>query len=226
MPCIEAPFPVRLLIAGGHGLVDDGVDAILSGDPRVVVEHHARSGVEAVHVVERLATHVVLVMLGSTMEAVDTIRALVQVEPHPAVLAVSQVVEGANVLSLLQAGAMGCLTAAASANELVAGVVAVSRGESVLSASITSQVMSYFSAPHRPATAGARDVTLHDTDIALLRLAGSGLENRAVALALGVDVRVVQRQLAHIYEVLGVGSRTQAVVTALKQGWLELRDIP
>ena len=58
----------------------------------------------------------------------------------------------------------------------------------------------------------------------MLRLAGQGLANKAIAAALGISDRTVQGHLANVYGKLGVASRTEAVTKALKLGWIVLED--
>jgi len=60
----------------------------------------------------------------------------------------------------------------------------------------------------------------------VLRLATRGLSNQEIANKLCLSLRTVQAHLGHIFNKLGVSSRTEAVVRALKEGWVTLEDIP
>jgi len=60
----------------------------------------------------------------------------------------------------------------------------------------------------------------------ILRLATTGLSNREIAEELCLSIRTVQGHLTHIFNKLQVGSRTEAVVRGLKEGWVTLEDVP
>ena len=63
-------------------------------------------------------------------------------------------------------------------------------------------------------------------EIEVLRLATQGLNNQEIADKLYLSLRTVQAHLGHIFNKLQVSSRTEAVVKALKEGWISLEDIP
>jgi len=103
---------------------------------------------------------------------------------------------------------------------------AVHAGESVLHPSIAKKVLNRFvSTGGKPQAAKPADV-LSDREKEILRLATKGLSNADIAKELYLSVRTVQGHLGHIFNKLQVGSRTEAVVRALKEGWVTLDDIP
>jgi NarL family two-component system response regulator LiaR len=67
---------------------------------------------------------------------------------------------------------------------------------------------------------------LSEREIEVLRLATRGLSNQDIASELCLSLRTVQAHLGHIFNKLQVSSRTEAVVRALKEGWITLEDIP
>jgi DNA-binding NarL/FixJ family response regulator len=66
------------------------------------------------------------------------------------------------------------------------------------------------------------DLTQREMDV--LRLAAKGMSNREIAQALVISVRTVQTHLNNIFNKIGVGSRTEAVIHALRKGWITLED--
>jgi len=60
----------------------------------------------------------------------------------------------------------------------------------------------------------------------VLRLAARGLSNQDIASELSLSIRTVQGHLGHIFNKLQASSRTEAVVRALKEGWVTLDDVP
>jgi DNA-binding NarL/FixJ family response regulator len=130
------------------------------------------------------------------------------------------------IFSLLEAGAAGYLLKSIRSRELVDAVRAVHAGESVLHPSIAKKVLNRFvSSGGKPQTAKPVDV-LSDREKEIVRLATKGLSNADIAKELCLSVRTVQGHLGHIFNKLQVGSRTEAVVRALKEGWVTLDDIP
>ena len=63
-----------------------------------------------------------------------------------------------------------------------------------------------------------------DRELAVLRLAASGLSNKEIALRLSLSVPTVKVHLVNMFTKMGVGSRTEAVVEAVRQGWIDVED--
>jgi DNA-binding NarL/FixJ family response regulator len=58
----------------------------------------------------------------------------------------------------------------------------------------------------------------------VLRLAAKGMTNQEIARDLVISVRTVQVHLSNVFSKMGVGSRTEAVLFALREGWITLED--
>ena len=71
-----------------------------------------------------------------------------------------------------------------------------------------------------------RSEILSEREVEVLKLATRGLSNQDIANELCLSLRTVQAHLGHIFNKLQVSSRTEAVVRALKEGWITLDDIP
>jgi NarL family two-component system response regulator LiaR len=96
----------------------------------------------------------------------------------------------------------------------------------VLHPSIAKKVLNRF-VPSGGKPQAAKPVeVLSDREKEIVRLATKGLSNADIAKELCLSVRTVQGHLGHIFNKLQVGSRTEAVVRALKEGWVTLDDIP
>jgi DNA-binding NarL/FixJ family response regulator len=79
-------------------------------------------------------------------------------------------------------------------------------------------------APGKPTTKQPLEL-LSDREMEVLRLAARGLSNQGIAKELVLSVRTVQGHLRHIFTKLQVSSRTEAVVHALREGWISLQDL-
>ncbi len=99
----------------------------------------------------------------------------------------------------------------------------VAGGGKLLDPAVAAKVMAQMSSG-KPAAAGDQVEPLSERELAVLRLAGQGLTNKAIGAALGISDRTVQGHMANLYGKLGVASRTEAVTKALKLGWIVLED--
>lgn len=217
---------IKILIADDHAVVREGTRQILQQEPDLEVVAEAGDGEEAVRLTG--ATRPDVAIMDVAMPRVDGIAATRQIKslyPDTAVLVLTAYDDDQFVFSLLEAGAAGYLLKTVRGRELVDAVRAVYAGESVLHPAVARKVLNRFV----PATGGARsrpaDV-LSERELEVLRLASRGLSNQEIADKLSLSLRTVQAHFSHIFNKLQVGSRTEAVVRALKEGWVTLNDVP
>ena len=195
------------------------------GDIEVVGE--AGDGEEAIKLAEELRPDVVIMDIA--MPRLDGIEATKRIKERCSlvtVLILSAYDDDQFVFSLLEAGAAGYLLKTVRSGELINAVRAVHGGESVLHPAVAKKVLNRF-VTGRDKAATARTVeVLSDREKEILRLATQGLSNAEIAKELCLSIRTVQGHLGHIFNKLQVSSRTEAVVRALKEGWVMLDDIP
>ncbi|MGE3857739.1 MAG: response regulator [Dehalococcoidia bacterium] len=221
----EAPdqAPIRVLIVDDHALVREGTRQLLELEDGLLVVGVAANGVEALRQVE--ATHPDVVLMDIEMPEMDGIEATARIaadHPETHVLALSAYDDDQYVERLIEAGATGYMLKDVRGGQLIDAIRTVHRGESVLHPSIARKVMRNLASPARhehPADG------LSEREIAVLRMAALGHGNDAIALDLGISVRTVQAHLSNIFDKMGVESRTQAVVEALKRRWIRLEEL-
>jgi DNA-binding NarL/FixJ family response regulator len=86
-------------------------------------------------------------------------------------------------------------------------------------------VINRFAQPERKAkTVHIALDQLTEREVEVLKLAAKGMSNRGIAEELIISDRTVQTHLTNIFNKMGVGSRTEAVVHALRRGWITLED--
>jgi DNA-binding NarL/FixJ family response regulator len=202
-----------LLIVDDHPIVRDGLRGVFAGDDEFTVVGEAGDGAEAIRLAQRVDVDVVLMDLRMPgmggVEAIERLREL----GHPArVLVLTTYDTDRDVLPAIKAGATGYLLKDAPRNELIRGVRAAHRGESVLAPAVAGALMGLV---------GARGPgTLSPRELEVLRLVAAGGTNQSVARQLFVSEATIKTHLLHLYTKLGVRDRAAAVATAYERGLL------
>jgi len=218
---------IKVLIADDHAVVREGTRQILEQEPDLEVVAEAGDGEEATKLAGIHKPDVAIIDVA--MPKVDGIAATKQIKilyPNTAVLILTAYDDDQFVFSLLEAGAAGYLLKSVRGRELVDAVRAVHAGESVLHPAVARKVLNRFvPAPGKPARQKATEA-LSERELDVLKLATRGLSNQDIADKLCLSLRTVQAHFSHIFNKLQVSSRTEAVVRALKEGWVALDDVP
>ncbi len=216
---------IRVVMADDHALVREGIRNVLNRHPDIEVIAEASDGREAVALTLELRPDVVLMDIAMPeVNGIEATRQIKEQSPETVILVLTAYDDDRYVFALLEAGAAGYLLKNAHGDELVSAIREVHAGESILSPSVARKVLGKFIGSRGDGPAGEA-ATLTEREIEILRLAAAGLPNKAIAEELSVSPRTVQLHLAHVFQKLGVASRTEAVVTGLKRGWLHLEEI-
>ncbi len=218
---------IRILIADDHAVVREGTKQIVTQEPDLEVVAEAADGEEAVKKVGTTRPDVVI--MDVAMPKVDGISATKQIKsfyPKTAVLVLSAYDDDQFVFSLLEAGAAGYLLKSIRGHELVQAIRAVHAGESVLHPTVARKVLNRFVPASGKSSRQKPNEILSERELDVLKLASQGLSNQEIADKLCLSLRTVQAHFSHIFNKLQVSSRTEAVVRALKEGWVTLSDVP
>ncbi len=214
---------IKILIADDHAVVREGTRRILEQEEDLEVVAEAGDGEEAVRQATRLKPDVAIIDVA--MPKLDGIEATKQIKsacPAITVLILSAYDDDQFVFSLLEAGAAGYLLKSVRGSELVDAVRAVQAGESVLHPSIARKVLNRFARISGEPKEKEPTEVLSEREMDVLRLVTKGLSNKDIAEELCLSIRTVQGHLGNIFNKLQVGSRTEAVVRALKEGWVTI----
>ncbi len=219
----EQEHVIRILLVDDHALVREGTRRLIETESDVVVVAEASSGEEAIEIARKLLPDIAVMDIAMPgMGGIEATRALKKDCPETAVLVLSAYDDEPYLLALLDAGAAGFLLKNIHGEELIKAIRAVARGESVLQPSIAEKMMRRLSA--HPDIVPHQVNLLSEREFAVLRLAARGLLNKEIAARMGLSIRTVHSHLANIFMKMHVGSRTEAVLLALRQGMISLQD--
>ncbi len=218
---------IRIIFAEDHVLVREGTRQLLDRHEDLEVVGEAADGVEAVELVRRLSPDLAILDIAMPrMGGIEATKRIKALAPKTSVLILSAYDDDQYVFALLEAGAAGYLLKDVSADELVRAIRAVHAGEPVLHPAIARKVLARFAEKKQQASEqSAGGGALSAREIEVLRLAAKGMTNAAIAQELALSTRTVQVHLTHIFAKLGVASRTEAVIVALRRGWFSLEEL-
>ena len=217
---------IRVIIADDHALFREGTRNLIEQEADLEVVGEASDGEEAVELVTRLQPHVVLMDIA--MPRVNGIEATRQIKArHPAVavLILTAYDNDQYIVALLEAGAAGYLLKNVSGKELVNAIRAVYAGEAVLHPAIARKVLDRLTTSGHEMGGAVSPQDLSEREMEVLKLAATGISNQEIAKRLFLSRRTVQAHLVNIFRKLDVGSRTEAILQALRRGWFSLDDL-
>jgi DNA-binding NarL/FixJ family response regulator len=211
---------IRILVVDDHQVVRRGLRAFLDGETDLEVVGEAGDGREALDVLARLAAderRPDVVLMDLQMQPVDGIEATQEIRARHddvEIVAVTSVVEEERVLAALDAGASGYVLKDAEPDEVAAAVRAAHRGELQLDAAVARRLMASLRAPQRQDPVGE----LTDREREILRLVAAGKANKEIAAELFISERTARTHVSNILRKLGLASRTQAALWAVREG--------
>jgi two-component system NarL family response regulator len=217
MPSAEAA-PVTatrragVLLVDDHALLRTGVANIINQEADLQVVAEAGNGVEALEAYDRVKPDVTLLDLRMpVMEGVEVVHRLRERDPRARVIVLTTYDTDEEISRALRAGAKAYVLKDISADGLVACIRDVLAGKTYLAPAAAAKL--------------AEDVTrvqLTPRELASLRLMADGKSNKEIANELGISDRTVKTHLGHLFEKLGVTSRTEAVKIATRRGLVRL----
>jgi two-component system NarL family response regulator len=215
LPPDRAPAPAAkasVLVVDDHALLRTGVANIINqeADLRVVAE--AGNGLEAVEAFERHRPDVTLLDLRMpVMEGVEVVRRIRERDPQARVIVLTTYDTDDEIARALKAGAKAYVLKDISADDLVGCIREVLAGKTYLAPAAAAKLAE-----------GVTRVQLTPREMAALRLMADGKANKEIAGALGISDRTVKTHLGHLFEKLGVTSRTEAIKVATRRGLVRL----
>jgi two-component system NarL family response regulator len=217
---------LRVLIVDDHALFRRGLQMVLKQEEDLEVVGEAGDGHEAVQKAQELMPDVILMDVRmprrSGIEATQQIK---DVLPHVKILMLTISDEEADLYDAIKAGASGYLLKEISIDEVADAIRSVWAGQSRISPSMASKLLTEFAAISKRADESQRlpAPRLTDREMEVLKLVAQGLNNRDIAKELFISENTVKNHIRNILEKLHLHSRMEAVVYAVREKLLEIK---
>lgn len=205
---------IRIVIADDHKVVRQGLRLFLHVDPELAIVGEAGNGVEALALTRELRPEVVLMdVLMPVMDGVAATEAIRHELPDTEVLALTSVLEDSAVVDIMRAGAIGYLLKDVDGDDLCKAIHAAAAGRVQLAPEAAALLL-------RELRTTDHAVLLTERETEVLRLLGRGQSNREIASSLQLKEETVKTHVSKILSKIGVRSRTQAAIYAIRSGLL------
>jgi two-component system response regulator DevR len=211
---------IRILIVDDHEMVREGLKAILVSEPDFTIIGDASNAAQALESVERLRPDIVLLDVRlPDSSGVKVCQEITKRFPEVAVIILTTFTEEQLVAECIQAGARGYIVKDVERFDLKRSIRAVARGEAAIDSKAAVAVLSQLrrGPSQRPEQ---EPEPLSAQQLVILRLVAQGLSSREIANQLYLSENTVKGYVQEILHRLGVKNRTEAVMMAVKQGWL------
>jgi len=209
---------IRILIADDHGIVREGLRAVLGPEPDMDVVGEATTGKEVVERATELRPNVILMDIQMPgMNGIDATRRILETNPHVGVVVLTMFEDDDSVFSAMRAGARGYVLKGAPPSQILKVLRAVAGGEAYFGPEIARRLMDFFSAP-KPASPEESFPELSPREREILDLIAQGHPNTKIAARLFVSPRTVGNHISHIFTKLQVADRAHAIIRAREGG--------
>lgn len=222
----------KIVIIDNHQLFREGVKRILDFESTFDVIAEGDDGVDALRLYEEYSPDVILMDINMPqMNGIEATEQLIAKYPEAKVIMLSIHDDESYVSHALKSGALGYMLKEMDADEIVGAIKIVAKGGSYLHPKVTRNLV----AEYRRLSERENKGNFHQTEIRrpfhlltkreceVLQLLTDGQSNRAIGESLYISEKTVKNHVSSILQKMNVNDRTQAVVTAIKNGWVEVR---
>ncbi|MEK5444522.1 MULTISPECIES: response regulator transcription factor [unclassified Fredinandcohnia] len=225
-----------IVIIDDHQLFREGVKRILDFEPTFQVVAEGDDGEQALALIEQHKPDVVIMDINMpNLNGIEATKQLIDTYPDTKVIILSIHDDESYVTHALKTGATGYLLKEMDADSLVEAVKVVAEGGSYLHPRVTHNLVKEF---RRLAVASGQSVSAHShaavevrrplhlltrRECEVLQLLTDGRSNRGIGDDLYISEKTVKNHVSNILQKMNVNDRTQAVVVAIKNGWVEVK---
>lgn len=219
--------PIRVILADDHAMFRQGTAELLNHEADIEVVGQAADGQEAIELTARLHPDIVVMDVRMPgLSGIEATRRIRSQHPDVQVLVLTAHDDDQYIFSLLQAGASGYLLKSAPISDLINAIRHVQAGESPLDPGIARKVVLQLTGEGEKRSSASSEEQPYDglspRELEVLQLLARGMNNRAIAETLFISERTVQAHLTSIFAKMQVNSRLEAVLAAIRRGWLTL----
>ena len=214
---------IRVLLAEDHDTVRQGLKLLIDAQPDMVVVADVSNGRLALERARTLVPSPEVAVLDVSMPELNGLlatRAMIELLPAVAVVALTRYSDDAYVQAMLAAGARGYVLKQSDPSELLHGIRAAAAGNKYLDSALTARVADAFVARHQRGTS-SRAPRITDRESEVLRLIAVGHSNKEIAGQLDISVKTVEVHKANAMRKLNLRGRIDIVRYAVLQGWLQ-----
>jgi len=217
---------IKILLADDHTMLRQGIRVLLDREPDFEVVAEASDGEEAVRLCGEYKPDVVLMDVGMPkFGGLEATRQIKVAYPNIAVMVLTIHDDLEYIIGFLEAGASGYMMKSAYGEKLSRAIRSILVGDMVLDSIVGEKLLKCASVHHLyPAQLEGKQ-QLTSREIEVLSLLARGISNRDIALELGISIRTVKGHMVRIFSKMKVKSRTEATLSALKQGLVSLEQI-
>lgn len=206
--------PIRVVLADDHPLVRAGIRTTLLAEEDLALVGEASDSAEAGRLCEELLPDVLVLDLNMPgPPVIEVVTAARKRGPDLKILALTAYDDDAYVYAMLAAGATGYVLKDEAPEAIVRAIRAVVQGGVWFSSAISGKLLDGKVGPAPPPSLPA----LTDRELAVLRLVVEGRTNQEIGNALGISEKTVEKHLREVFTKLGVASRVEAAVLAVRQ---------
>jgi DNA-binding NarL/FixJ family response regulator len=222
---------IRVLLADDQDIIRTGLTIILNHQVDIEVVGQAADGVEAIDLAKALQPDVILMDIKMPrLNGIQATRQIMAALPKTQIIILTTYDTDDWVFDGIRAGAIGYLLKDTSSENLAEAVRGAVRGESQIDPTVARKVLREFQhgatankamTPPTPEEEPLEKLT--DREEEILRLLAAGLPNKEIAQQLSLSEGTVKNHISAILAKLHANDRTQAVLTALKRGLVDLK---
>lgn len=212
---------IRVLVADDHEVVREGTLRMLEREVDIEIVGEAADGREAVRLVQEIEPDIVVLDVRMPdVNGIEATKQIKRVHPRVRVLIFTAHDDDRYVFPLLDAGADGYVLKTTGQRDLIKAIRDVYQGQTALHPEIARRVVERLT--HKDKYMGEGMVeALTEREMEVLKAVARGWSNKDVSEVLNISPHTVQVHLSNVFGKLGVKTRTEAVLYAIRQGWVE-----
>ena len=214
---------ITILLADDQHMVRQGIRKLLEQEANFEVVGEADNTLDAVKLAHELKPDVIVTEAHmSKMSGVEAIRRIKAEHPQTAILILTMDDEEEYIAELLRAGAAGCLLKTVCSEDLVQAIRSICAGEFVSDAALMQRLLKRAARGQPVVLDFGEHLTPRETEV--LNLAAKGMSNHNIADYIGLKEGTIKGYFVNIFGKMGVSSRIEAVLEAIRRGWISPED--